>query len=163
MSAEFEGLPKDFFAFFRELKANNNRAWFEDNKRRYRDSVQAPLSAFVTAMAPRVRKISRHFVCDPRPNGGAMFRIHRDVRFSKDKRPYKENAGCYFRHESGRDVHAPGFYMHFAPGEVFFGGGSYMPEPKAPSSPSRKRGERWARCAATRSAVRRAGSIPTIR
>jgi uncharacterized protein (TIGR02453 family) len=129
--SDFPGLPKDFFAFFRELKANNNRAWFEDNKPRYRDSVQAPLGEFVSAMAPHVKKISKHFVCDPRPNGGSVFRIYRDVRFSKDKRPYKENAGCFFRHESGKNAHAPGFYMHFSPGEVFFGGGSWMPDPKA--------------------------------
>jgi uncharacterized protein (TIGR02453 family) len=132
--SDFAGLPKDFFAFFRELKANNNRTWFEDNKQRYRDSVQAPLSEFVSTMAPQVRKISKHFVCDPRPNGGSIFRIYRDVRFSKDKRPYKENAGCYFRHAGGKDVHAPGFYMHFAPGEVFFGGGSWMPDPAALAS-----------------------------
>jgi uncharacterized protein (TIGR02453 family) len=131
MGDVFTGFPKDFFAFFRELKANNNRPWFEDNKPRYRDSVQAPMSEFIAAMAPQVKKISRHFVCDPRPNGGSMFRIYRDVRFSKDKRPYKENAGCYFRHAGGRDVHAPGFYMHFAPADVFFGGGSWMPEPDA--------------------------------
>jgi len=127
----FNGLPKDFFAFFRELKAHNERAWFEDNKQRYRESVQAPMSAFIEAMAPRMKKISRHFVCDPRPNGGSMFRIYRDVRFAKDKRPYKENAACHFRHALGRDVHAPGFYMHFAPGEAMFGGGSWMPEPEA--------------------------------
>ncbi len=129
--SDFPGLPKDFFAFFRDLKANNNRVWFEDSKQRYRDSVQAPLSEFVSVMAPHVKKISKHFICDPRPNGGSIFRIYRDVRFSKDKRPYKENAGCYFRHASGKDVHAPGFYMHFSPGEVFFGGGSYMPDPGA--------------------------------
>jgi uncharacterized protein (TIGR02453 family) len=129
MADGFNGFPKDFFAFFRELKANNNRPWFEDNKQRYRDSVQAPMSEFIAAMAPHVRKISKHFVCDPRPNGGSMFRIYRDVRFAKDKRPYKENAGCYFRHAGGRDVHAPGFYMHFAPADVFFGGGSWMPDP----------------------------------
>ena len=127
----FEGLPKDFFAFFRELKANNDRVWFADNKQRYRDSVQAPMSEFVSAMAPHLGKISKNFVCDPRPNGGSIFRIHRDVRFAKDKRPYKENAGCYFRHAAGKDVHAPGFYMHFAPGEVFFGGGSWMPDSDA--------------------------------
>src|SRR5438105_12042155 len=115
--SDFPGLPKDFFAFFRELKANNNRVWFEDNKQRYRDSVRAPLSAFVSTIAPHVKKISKHFVCDPRPNGGSIFRIYRDVRFSKDKRPYKENAGCYLRHAAGKDVHAPGFYMHFSPGE----------------------------------------------
>ncbi|HEX4860159.1 MAG TPA: DUF2461 domain-containing protein [Rhizomicrobium sp.] len=131
MADKFPGMPKDFFAFFRELKKHNERAWFEDNKQRYRESVQAPMSEFVGAMAPHLRKISKNFVCDPRPNGGSIFRIHRDVRFSKDKRPYKENAGCYFRHAGGCDVHAPGFYVHFAPGELFFGGGSWMPDPKA--------------------------------
>ncbi|HTQ14074.1 MAG TPA: DUF2461 domain-containing protein [Rhizomicrobium sp.] len=131
MAESFPGFPKDFFAFFRELKAHNDRAWFEDNKPRYRESVQAPMSAFIAAMAPQVKKLSRHFVCDPRPNGGSMFRIHRDIRFSKDKRPYKENAACHFRHDAGRDVHAPGFYMHFAPDRVVFGGGSWMPEPDA--------------------------------
>jgi uncharacterized protein (TIGR02453 family) len=131
MADDFPGFPKDFFAFFRELKANNERAWFEDNKQRYRDSVQAPLSAFITAMAPRLAKVSKHFKADPRPNGGSMFRIYRDVRFSRDKRPYKEHAGVHFRHALGKDVHAPGFYMHFAPDEVFCGGGMWMPEPPA--------------------------------
>ena len=60
-----------------------------------------------------------------------MFRIYRDVRFSRDKRPYKEHAACHFRHSLGKDVHAPGFYMHFAPGEVFFGGGLWMPPPES--------------------------------
>jgi uncharacterized protein (TIGR02453 family) len=131
MSEDFSGFPKDFFAFFRELKANNNRAWFEDNKQRFRDSVQAPMSAFITAMEPRLRKISKNFTADPRPNGGSMFRIYRDIRFAKDKKPYKEHAACHFRHALGKDVHAPGFYMHFAPGEVMFGGGLWMPPPDA--------------------------------
>ncbi|HVZ70304.1 MAG TPA: DUF2461 domain-containing protein [Rhizomicrobium sp.] len=124
---KFEGFPKDFYDFFRELKAHNERSWFEDNKQRYRDSVQAPMSAFIEAMAPELKKISKHFVADPRPNGGSMFRIHRDVRFAKDKRPYKEHAACQFRHVTAGDAHAPGFYMHFAPGEVRFGGGLWMP------------------------------------
>ncbi|HEY3638659.1 MAG TPA: DUF2461 domain-containing protein [Rhizomicrobium sp.] len=128
---EFKGFPKDFFAFFRELKENNERAWFEANKQRFHDHVQAPMSAFIEAMAPKLAKISRHFTADPRPNGGSMFRIYRDVRFSKDKRPYKEHAACHFRHALGKDVHAPGFYMHFAPDEVFFGGGLWMPPPDA--------------------------------
>ena len=54
----FKGLPKDFFAFFRELADNNEKAWFEENKQRFRDVVQAPLSDFMTAIAPRVAKIS---------------------------------------------------------------------------------------------------------
>ncbi|HTW36034.1 MAG TPA: DUF2461 domain-containing protein [Rhizomicrobium sp.] len=131
MADSFPGFPKDFFAFFRELKANNNRPWFEENKERFKDSVQAPMSAFITAMAPRLKKVSKHFVADPRPNGGSMFRIYRDVRFSKDKRPYKEHAACHFRHALGKDAHAPGFYMHFAPDEVIFGGGLWMPPPDA--------------------------------
>lgn len=127
----FDGFPKDFFAFFRELKAHNERPWFEANKQRFRDSVQAPMSAFIAEMAPRLRKVSKNFVADPKPNGGSMFRIYRDVRFAKDKRPYKEHAACHFRHAAGKDVHAPGFYMHFGAGEVYFGGGMYMPDAPA--------------------------------
>jgi uncharacterized protein (TIGR02453 family) len=127
----FDGFPKDFFAFFRELKAHNERPWFEANKQRFRDSVQAPMSAFIADMAPRLKKVSKNFVADPKPNGGSMFRIYRDVRFSKDKRPYKEHAACHFRHAAGKDVHAPGFYMHFGAGEVYFGGGMYMPDAPA--------------------------------
>lgn len=127
----FEGFPKDFFAFFRELKAHNERPWFEANKQRFRDSVQAPMTEFIAQMAPRLRKISKHFTADPRPNGGSMFRIYRDVRFAKDKRPYKEHAACHIRHAAGKDVHAPGFYMHFAPSEVMFGGGMWVPPPDA--------------------------------
>jgi uncharacterized protein (TIGR02453 family) len=121
--ADFDGFGKDFFAFFRGLKANNERAWFEENKPRFREDVQGPMSDFIAAMAPHLK--------NPRPNGGSMFRIYRDVRFSRDKRPYKEHAACQFRHRFGRDVHAPGFYVHLAPDEVFFGGGMWMPDPDA--------------------------------
>lgn len=127
----FDGFQKDFFAFFRELKANNERPWFEANKQRYKDSVQAPISAFIAAMQPRLATVSKHFVADPKPNGGSMFRIYRDVRFARDKRPYKEHAACHFRYAGAKDVHAPGFYMHFGDDEVYFGGGMYMPEPPA--------------------------------
>ena len=75
--AEFNGFPSAFFAFFRELKVNNDRAWFETNKSRFRETVQAPMSDFITAMAPRLSRVSKEFVADPRPNGGSMFRIHR--------------------------------------------------------------------------------------
>jgi len=131
MADGFAGFPKDFFAFFRELKAHNERAWFEANKARYKTSVQAPMAEFIAAMQPRLAKISKRFLADPKPNGGSMFRIYRDTRFSKDKRPYKEHAACHFRHVSAKDIHAPGYYMHFADDAVFFGGGMYMPEPPA--------------------------------
>jgi uncharacterized protein (TIGR02453 family) len=131
MAKDFPGFPKDFFSFFKELKAHNERPWFEKNRERYRQTVLASCSAFIEAMAPRLEKISKHITADPRPNGGSMFRIYRDVRFSKDKRPYKENAAVQFRHALGRGAHVPGFYIHLAPDEVYLGGGIWMPEPDA--------------------------------
>jgi uncharacterized protein (TIGR02453 family) len=93
--------------------------------------VQGPLIAFVEAMAPRLKKISRHFVADPRPVGGSIFRIYKDVRFSTDKSPYKTHGAAQFRHARGRDAHAPGSYVHLAPDEIFYGGGLWMPPPPA--------------------------------
>jgi len=116
------------FGFLRQLKANNDRAWFEDNRERYARDVQAPMQAFILDFAPHLSRLSKHFVADPRPHGGSMFRIYRDTRFSKDKSPYKTMAAAQFRHEAGRDVHAPGFYLHLEPGEVFVGAGLWHPD-----------------------------------
>jgi len=124
----FNGFPAELFGFLVELAANNNRTWFQANKSRYHDDVVEPMTQFICAMAPRLEAISEHFIADPRRHGGSMFRIYRDTRFSKDKRPYKENVGCQFRHRIGRDVHAPGFYVHLQPGEIFFGGGIWKPD-----------------------------------
>lgn len=127
----FQGFDKDFFKFFRDLARNNEREWFEANKARYREKVVAPLSDFIAALAPKLQKISPHFRADPRPNGGSMFRIHRDVRFAKDKSPYKTHAAAHFRHARAKDAHAPGFYLHLAPKEVMFGGGVWLPDAPA--------------------------------
>ena len=124
---EFKGFPADLFRFFEDLKNNNNRAWFNDSKERYTVSVVQPMSEFIVAMQPRLKAISTHYVADPKPHGGSMFRIYRDTRFSKNKAPYKTHAACQFRHEAGKDVHAPGFYVHIANDEVFFGGGIWQP------------------------------------
>ena len=124
---EFKGLPGDFFNFFEDLSQNNNRVWFADNKDRYYESVVNPISGFIVAIAPALGKISSHYMADPRPHGGSMFRIYRDTRFSKDKTPYKTHAGIQFRHKAGRDAHAPGFYLHLAADQVFFGGGIWNP------------------------------------
>lgn len=123
----FSGFPKDFFQFFRELEQHNERSWFEDNRDRYKASVEAPMLAFIGAMQPRLAEVSTHFRAIPKVNGGSMFRIYRDVRFSKDKRPYKTHGACHFRHELGKDAHAPGFYVHLEPGRVFMGGGIWRP------------------------------------
>jgi len=123
----FTGFPKDLFDFLEELSENNTRQWFQANRERYRESIVEPMTMFIIEMGKRLQGISTFFIADPRPSGGSMFRIYRDTRFSKDKRPYKENVGCQFRHTAGADVHAPGFYVHMEPGEVFAGGGIWKP------------------------------------
>ena len=116
------------FDFLRELKANNERPWFEENKARYRAEVQGPMLDFIQAFAAPLAEISPHFRADPRANGGSLFRIYRDTRFSKDKTPYKTNVGAHFRHEAGKDAHAPGFYLHLEPGVCFAGCGVWHPD-----------------------------------
>ena len=116
------------FAFLRDLKRNNDRDWFQANKARYETDVKAPLLAFIDEFAIPLGKISMSFVADPRPVGGSMFRIYRDTRFSKDKSPYKTHAAVQFRHRRGKDVHAPGFYLHLEPGQVFAGMGMWHPD-----------------------------------
>ena len=117
----------EIFDFLAELRENNYRDWFQANKDRYRKDVQEPMLAFISAFTEPLRSISPHFVADPRPSGGSMFRIYRDVRFSRDKSPYKVHAAAQFRHREGRDVHAPGFYLHLEPGSVFMGSGLWHP------------------------------------
>lgn len=116
------------FAFLRELRENNDRDWFKANKQRYEAAVQEPALEFIAGFAPYLREISRHFVADPRPVGGSLFRIYRDTRFGKDKTPYKTYTGIQFRHEQAKDVHAPGFYVHLEPGSVFVGAGIWRPD-----------------------------------
>ncbi|MCZ6912269.1 MAG: DUF2461 domain-containing protein [Proteobacteria bacterium] len=127
MAADFIGFPADLFSFLRALSKNNNREWFNANKDRYIESVAEPVQAFINAMGPRLEKISPHYVADSRRSGGSMFRIYRDTRFSRNKAPYKENVGCQFRHEAGKDAHAAGFYVHLANDQIFFGGGVWAP------------------------------------
>jgi len=124
---EFKGFPQGLFSFFEELKINNNRAWFNDNKARYYDTVVNPITEFIVCMGPRLKKISGHYVADPKPHGGSMFRIYRDTRFAKDKTPYKTHAAVHFRHEAGKNAHAPGFYVHIATDGLYFGGGIWTP------------------------------------
>ena len=115
------------FTFLAELAANNDREWFRANKPRYETDVRDPALRFIAGFAPRLAEISPHFRADPRANGGSLFRIYRDTRFSRDKRPYKTHTGIHFRHEAARDAHAPGFYLHLQPGQVFVGCGTWRP------------------------------------
>ena len=116
------------FEFLSDLKDNNNRDWFKKNKDRYDKVVKEPLLAFIADFGEQVPVISPHIIAVPRVNGGSMFRIYRDVRFSKDKTPYKTAAAVQFRHERGKDVHAPGYYLHLEPDSVYAGCGIWKPD-----------------------------------
>ena len=120
-------IPPALFAFLRELRENNDRAWFEANRGRYISEVRGPMLDFIAAFAEPLAEISPHFRADPRANGGSLFRIYRDTRFSRDKTPYKTNVGAHFRHAAGKDAHAPGFYLHLEPGRCFAGCGIWRP------------------------------------
>jgi len=119
---------RPLFEFLAELGINNDREWFKANRDRYIADVRDPMLAFVADFGERLHTISLHYVADPRPVGGSMFRINRDIRFSKDKSPYKTNVGVHFRHEVGKEVHGPGFYMHLEPGGSFAGVGIWQPD-----------------------------------
>jgi uncharacterized protein (TIGR02453 family) len=119
----------ELFGFLRQLRENNDREWFQTNRDRYELAVREPFLRFIADFGPLLERISPHFVADPRPSGGSLFRIHRDTRFSKDKSPYKTAASAHFRHVMARDVHAPGFYLHLEPGRVFAGVGLWHPDP----------------------------------
>ncbi len=114
--------------FLEELKDNNNRRWFQANKERYEREVREPALAFIRQFAPRLRKISPYFVASTERVGGSLMRVYRDTRFGQDKTPYKTNVGIQFRHEMGRDVHAPGFYLHIEPEECFLALGVWRPD-----------------------------------
>jgi len=131
MNITFDGFPKEMFSFLADLAKNNNRDWFSNNKDRYEQFVVTPVNRFIESVGEFLPAISNAYLADTRRKGGSMFRIYRDTRFSRDKRPYKENVGCQFRHIAGKDAHAPGFYVHLAPEEVFYGGGIWKPDNNA--------------------------------
>jgi len=116
------------FDFLRQLSENNNRDWFNAHKSDYEAALREPARAFIRAMGPELVRFAPEFITDDRKMGGSLMRIYRDVRFSKNKQPYKTNIGIQFRHKQGKDVHAPGFYLHIEAHEVFVGAGIWHPD-----------------------------------
>jgi uncharacterized protein (TIGR02453 family) len=125
---EFQRFAPTLFEFLEELADHNNRPWFQENKLRYENEVFQPCMAFIRAFRPRLKKISPYFVASDQRVGGSLMRVYRDTRFVRGGEPYKTNVGIQFRHEFGRDVHAPGFYVHIAPGECFLAFGVWRPD-----------------------------------
>ncbi len=128
---KFDGFHLELLHFLNELTRNNSKKWFDKNKDRYEKVIRTPALQFIEAMEEPLKKISPHFMAVPKKVGGSLMRIHRDVRFSKNKKPYKTNVGIHFRHELGKDVHCPGYYLHIDLESVFIGAGIWHPETPA--------------------------------
>ena len=116
------------FKFLSQLATHNEREWFQANKARYIEVVQEPALRFIVDFAPKLAGISEHLVADARPQGGSLYRIYRDTRFSKDKTPYKTNVAMRFGHGAGLGIHAPGLYLQIEPGNSYAGAGLWRPE-----------------------------------
>lgn len=151
--AAFTGFPLGLLHFLEDLSRHNHKKWFDANKARYESEVREPALAFIAAMERPLRRVSPHFVASAKKVGGSLMRIHRDVRFGRDKTPYKTNVGVQFRHEVGKDVHAPGFYLHIATDECFLGAGVWRPDAPALAAIRERIAEepaRWKRTRDTR-------------
>ncbi|HEU4718935.1 MAG TPA: DUF2461 domain-containing protein [Bacteroidia bacterium] len=119
-------IKKETLGFLSRLKKNNNRDWFEKNKQLYLDAKEN-VENTVEEIIAEVRKIDRRIPAELSARK-CMFRIYRDIRFSKDKRPYKTNMGAMIN-PGGKMASVPGYYIHFEPGRTFLAGGIYMPGP----------------------------------
>jgi len=119
-----------FFRFLEELKRNNKREWFQANKERFQREVQQPMLQLVAALQEPLARICPALRVDPSPVGGSLFRIYRDVRFSKDQSPYKTHMAARFPLVRGRTVSPLGFYLSLGADGNYVAGGSWRPEPR---------------------------------
>lgn len=122
------------FQFLDELMRNNERTWFAAHQEDYEQQVREPSLAFIADMAPVMQRIAPHFPALAKKVGGSLMRVQKDTRFARDKTPYKTNIGIQFRHNLGKDIHAPGYYLHVAVDDCFIGAGLWHPEANALSS-----------------------------
>ncbi len=116
----------DAIAFFAELEFNNDREWFEKNKKRYEAEVKRPMLALAEVLIERMKRIDPEISMLPR---NAVFRLHRDTRFSKNKTPYKTNAGMVITRGEKHNPGAPGLYFHFDARCIAVASGLYFLEP----------------------------------
>ena len=130
-TTRFDGFGPEAMRFFRGLESNNRREWFERHRAIYEQEVRDPMRALVEEMDVRLARLAPELLGDP---GRSVFRIHRDIRFSADKSPYKTNAACQFYHRdagrgAGQDATGAGagLYFQIARGECFAAGGMWMP------------------------------------
>jgi len=118
-------MEKIILPFLEQLRDNNDREWFNANKALY-DNAKAGFKTFVNSLIPAIAKFDDSVKLMTAKE--CIFRIFRDVRFAKDKSPYKTNFGAFIA-KGGRKNHGPGYYFHLQPGECFLSGGVWMPSP----------------------------------
>ena len=124
----------DCFTFLTKLSLNNDRDWFKTNQTEYELKVRTPALQFIEQMQPHIIALSPRLTAVAKKVGGSLMRPQRDSRFSHDKTPYKTNVGIQFRHFQGKDVHAPGLYLHLANEGCFIAAGIWHPESSALSA-----------------------------
>lgn len=117
----------DTFEFLNDLAVNNERNWFHQNKARH-DAARKDVLNFTAELIQQLSKIDIAIPAELDP-GSCVMRIYRDIRFSKDKTPYKENFGIGISPQ-GKNFNGPGYYLHIQPDECFLAGGCWMPEPE---------------------------------
>ncbi|HTY00121.1 MAG TPA: DUF2461 domain-containing protein [Bacteroidota bacterium] len=121
----FEGFPRQGIQFLTKLKKNNNRPWFQKHKAEYEENVRFPMQCLIASLSQQMAGVAPEFSFDPKRS---IFRIYRDVRFSNNKAPYKTNIAASFELRGKKGpTENPGFYLGIEPGEIFVGGGVYMP------------------------------------
>jgi uncharacterized protein (TIGR02453 family) len=125
MSNNESGFPKSAVDFLTKLKRNNNRDWFESHREEFQYSVLEPAREFVIVLGEMLRTIAPDIIAIPKVDK-SIFRLHRDVRFSKDKSPYKTNLGLFFWEGTKKKMECSGFYFHLEPGQFFIGNGIYI-------------------------------------
>ncbi|QIL38960.1 DUF2461 domain-containing protein [Pedobacter sp. HDW13] len=117
-------LKKETFSFIKDVAENNNREWFAVNKELYEEAKHDVLK-LVSAIIPELAKVDPILSAEADPKK-CLLRIYRDVRFSKNKDPYKNNYGMWFSTKKGGNE--PGYYLHIQPGKSFIAGGYWMPD-----------------------------------
>lgn len=121
----FTGFPPETLAFLKGIHAHNEKAWFDANRALYEAGYVAPARAFVDTVGPKLKTLAPEVQYEAKVNG-SMSRINRDIRFSKDKRPYKEHLGLWFWHGDKRQWDVPGFWFELTPTQLQLGVGIYM-------------------------------------
>jgi uncharacterized protein (TIGR02453 family) len=123
----FAGLPEETFRFLAGLAAHNDKAWFDAQRADYEQGYVAPAKALVAALGPRLQAIAPAVRWEPRVNG-SIFRIHRDVRFSQDKTPYKPHLDLWFWEGDRRGWDTPGFFFRLFAERLILGAGMHKLE-----------------------------------